>query len=233
MNITALTQRVVVAGVLVVAGVRQASASEILFDFNDGGQSFSVNAPDTAKVVSPAHLTGSISLGGTTGTMYGGYVGGFSAVGASILTIYYGQVGSIATTDSSTLNLYSAQAIDGQFGKFTVSVNLDTITYIHGGAIGDLVTNGGTTTIYGSDFKYNGVPVGYGVLPHTTNTFDRLTGTLENGDTLNTVLDRYSSIYQSGATIILSPAAVPLPSTATAGGAAMLMLAVARKRRWA
>ena len=74
-----------------------------------------------------------------------------------------------------------------------LSVIPDSHALIAGGTIGGMKANGGQITIVGADFKINGQSVGYGRFTNLDYPSGILTGTLANGDPMDTHFELYET----------------------------------------
>ena len=100
-----------------------------------------------------------------------------------------GSIGfELFTWDNSQANI-SAGSI-----AYDLNTSDDSEVFVSGGTIGDGidVRHNSEVTIYGTDFEVDGVPVDYGqITTGSINEFGRLTGiltgSLQNGDTLNNI----------------------------------------------
>jgi len=98
-----------------------------------------------------------------------------------------------------------------------LEVSVDSHALIYGGSIGAgiKIWNGGQITVFGTDFKINGQSVDYGRLTNSDYPSGILSGTLANGDPMDT----HFEIYDNGSIFL-----TPEPSTLLLLGLGAVML---------
>jgi len=139
------------------------------------------------------------------------------AWGFSQVTIFDGMIeGSLCASEYSQVALY---------GGATGSLEFRGVSHalICGGFIGNgIKVYGGQITVVGTDFKINGESVDYGEFTSLDYPSGILTGTLVNGDSMDTYFEFYDSPYPGS--VFLTPE----PSTLFLLGFGAVML---RKKR--
>ncbi len=120
------------------------------------------NKPTTMNVLEEAHINLLDSRGDSIINVFAGsMIGEYLSLDNSEGNIYGGSVFLLGATDSSQINVFGIGTVDDLYAE-----------------------SDGTVTIHGSDFAVDGAPVGYVEL--TGSLSGQLTGTLHNGDPLNT-----------------------------------------------
>lgn len=131
-----------------------------------------------------------------------------SSYADSIINISGGRVDHLACYDNSQANITGGStSITVASGASQINVFSEFVNYVY--AVG-----AGTTTIYGSDFALDGVPVGYTELTAPMN-IGELTGTLINGDAFKAIC----GVFGEGRVVL-----VPEPGTLLMVGLAGLTL---------
>jgi len=173
--------------------------------------------PATFNLLVGGSITGNVAIIDYSRlNVVGGSIGGqVLAYEFSQVTIFDGSLlGTIHAMGTSQVAVSGGEVMDWLY------VNDVSHALISGGSIGaGIKAYGGQITVVGTDFKINGQSVDYGCLTNSNYPSGILTGTLANGDPMDT----HFELYDSGSIFL-----TPEPSTLLLLGLGAVML---RKRR--
>jgi hypothetical protein len=142
-------------------------------------------------------LCGVISYNGTETNIYGGAMGS-----SGNYANYWSKIAPFSILSDGNVNIY-----DGIVWHDIVARNTSQINIFGGDIKGDIdIGTGGHISLYGSNFSYNGNPIGN--MTFGDGTSGHITGVLQNGD----AIDCFFGIYYGSLIIIPEPASLLLLS---------------------